>query len=85
MKFNQRNYQKQNFDDLIRYTGTVDRFENGWGFIQFEMGGRARRAFVHWSAIQMPGYKVLEEGQTVEFDVERNEKGLNALNVQVVD
>jgi CspA family cold shock protein len=40
--------------------------EKGYGFIETEQGGDV---FVHFSAIQMDGYKALEEGQTVEFDI----------------
>lgn len=66
------------------YFGTVTRFEKRYGFISFDMDGRETRAFVHWSSLLMPGYKTLEEGQTVEFEVEWNEKGYKAINVQVV-
>jgi CspA family cold shock protein len=38
--------------------------------------------FVHFSAIQMSGYRSLEEGQTVEFDVQQGPKGLQAANVR---
>ncbi|MDD5641833.1 MAG: cold-shock protein [Syntrophales bacterium] len=50
----------------------------GYGFI-----GRANGAdvFVHYSAIQGNGFKTLEEGQEVEFEVTRGPKGLQAVNV----
>lgn len=66
------------------YTGTVARFDKGYGFIAFDKDGEERRAFVHWSDLLMPGYKTLEEGQTVDFELEHGEKGLKAVNVQVV-
>jgi CspA family cold shock protein len=40
--------------------------------------------FVHFSAITMDGYKSLQEGQRVEFDVEQGDKGLQAKNVQAI-
>jgi CspA family cold shock protein len=66
-----------------RVTGTVKWFNGakGYGFIEREEGNDV---FVHFSAIQGSGYRNLEEGQTVEFDVERGPKGLQAANVVVV-
>ncbi|GGI90137.1 cold-shock protein [Legionella impletisoli] len=62
-------------------TGEVKWFNNakGWGFIVPEGGGDD--IFVHFSAIQGTGYKTLVAGQTVNFDVERGERGLHAANV----
>lgn len=51
----------------------------GYGFIQKDDG---QDIFVHFSAIQMEGFKTLAEGQDVEFDVEQRDKGLHARNVQ---
>ncbi|WP_291794853.1 cold-shock protein [Brevibacterium sp.] len=61
--------------------GTVKWFnaEKGYGFIT-EAGGD-QDVFVHWSAIQMDGYRSLEEGQTVEFTVGQGEKGPQAEQV----
>jgi len=63
-------------------SGTVKWFnaEKGYGFIS-QAGGDAD-VFVHYSAIQMAGYRVLEEGQPVEFDIEQGPKGLLAKDVR---
>ncbi|VEW13806.1 Cold shock protein CspA [Brevibacterium casei] len=55
--------------------GTVKWFnaEKGYGFITLE--GDGQDVFVHWSAIQMDGYRSLEEGQQVEFEVGEGQKG----------
>ena len=60
--------------------GTVKWFnaEKGYGFITREDGSDV---FVHFSAIQGEGYKSLEEGQHVTFDVEEGQRGLRAANV----
>ena len=64
-------------------TGTVKWFnaEKGFGFIARE--GEAD-VFVHFSAIQGDGYRSLEEGQKVEFDVGPGRKGEEAQNVRLV-
>ena len=63
-------------------TGTVKWFnsEKGYGFISREEGPDV---FVHYSAIQMGGYRTLEEGQSVEFDVGPGKKGEEAQNVRI--
>ena len=60
--------------------GTVQWFNNqkGYGFISDEQGNDV---FVHYSGINMDGFKSLEEGQAVEFDVVEGEKGPQATNV----
>jgi len=60
--------------------GTVKWFnpEKGFGFIEREGG---EDVFVHFSAIKAQGYKSLEEGQRVQFDVEKGQRGLQATNV----
>lgn len=62
-------------------TGTVKWFnaEKGFGFIQQEDGSDV---FVHYSAIQGDGFKTLEEGQSVSFDIEEGQRGPQAVNVQ---
>ena len=64
-------------------TGTVKWFnsEKGFGFIAREDGPDV---FVHFSAIQGSGYRNLEEGQNVEFDVAPGRKGEQAENVKVI-
>jgi Cold shock proteins len=52
--------------------------EKGYGFIETEQGGDV---FVHFSAIQMDGYKALDEGQAVEFDIVQGARGPQAANV----
>lgn len=61
-------------------TGKVKWFnaEKGYGFIEREDGGDV---FVHFSAIQGEGFKTLEEGQAVEFDVVEGNRGEQAVNV----
>jgi CspA family cold shock protein len=62
-------------------TGTVKWFnaDKGYGFISQPEGGDV---FVHFSAIQTGGYRTLNEGQQVEFDVTQGPKGLQAANVR---
>jgi len=64
-------------------TGTVKFFNNekGYGFISREQGDDV---FVHFSNIQGSGYKTLEEGQQVEFDVAPGRKGEEAQNVRAI-
>lgn len=66
---------------MATVTGTVKWFnaEKGFGFIAQPDGGAD--VFVHHSAIQMSGYRSLEEGQRVEFEVQQGPKGLMATNV----
>jgi CspA family cold shock protein len=66
-----------------RVTGTVKWFNGakGYGFIEREDG---EDVFVHYSAIRGQGFRNLEEGQTVEFNVEQGRKGLQATDVTVL-
>ncbi len=61
-------------------TGTVKWFNEskGFGFIEQESGDDV---FVHFSAIQGEGFKTLNEGQTVEFEIAEDAKGAKAVNV----
>lgn len=52
--------------------------EKGYGFIETEEGGDV---FVHYSAIQSEGFKTLEEGQEVSFDIVEGDRGKQAENV----
>jgi len=63
-----------------RVTGTVKWFNGskGYGFISREDGDDV---FVHYSAIQTEGFRNLEEGQRVEFNIEHGPKGLQATQV----
>ncbi|MFN2183163.1 MAG: cold-shock protein [Anaerolineae bacterium] len=65
-----------------RKTGTVKWFNasKGYGFIEREDGPDV---FVHFSAIRGEGFRNLEEGQMVEFNVEQGPKGLQATDVTV--
>jgi CspA family cold shock protein len=62
-------------------TGIVKWFNNakGYGFVTPDDG--EQDVFVHFSAIEMDGYRTLKEGQRVEFEVEQGPKGLHAQNL----
>ena len=66
-----------------KVTGTVKWFNNakGYGFISQETGVDV---FVHHSAIEMTGYRTLNEGQRVQFSVEQGPKGLQAKDVNPI-
>jgi cold shock protein len=66
-----------------RFVGTVKWFNGtkGYGFLSQENGPDV---FVHYSAIAMEGYRNLEEGQKVEFSIEKGPKGLQAVNVIIL-
>lgn len=63
--------------------GTVKWFnsEKGFGFIEREGG---EDVFVHFSAIKSEGYKSLDEGQKVQFDIESGQRGPQASNVTLL-
>jgi len=69
---------------MSREKGTVKWFNNskGFGFIQRDQGNDV---FVHFRAIKGDGYRSLEEGQRVEFNVTQGPKGPQAEDVSVVD
>jgi len=64
-------------------TGNVKWFnaEKGYGFIELEEG---EDVFVHYSAIQEEGFKNLEEGQEVQFEIVEGERGPQAANVEKI-
>lgn len=64
-------------------TGKVKWFNasKGYGFIT---GDDGKEVFVHFSAIQVDGYKTLDEGQAVEYDVNDGDKGPQAVNVKKI-
>ncbi len=66
-----------------RETGTVKWFNatKGYGFITRDSGGDV---FVHYSAINSKGYRSLEEGQRVQFEIVEGKKGLQAQDVSIV-
>ncbi|MFZ8861132.1 MAG: cold-shock protein [Thermocrinis sp.] len=68
----------------MKLTGTVKWFskEKGYGFITRD--DNKGDVFVHFSAIQQRGFKTLQEGQRVEFEVEQDAKGPRAKNVRII-
>jgi cold shock protein len=66
-----------------RVTGSVKWFNasKGYGFIERQGGPDV---FVHFSAIQMDGFRALQEGQRVEFSIEQGPKGLQAAKVVLI-
>lgn len=71
-------------EEDLKMRGTVKWFNNQkcYGFIVDENG---EDVFIHYSGLNMEGFKYLEEGQTVEFDIMNVEKGRQAFNVTVVE
>lgn len=69
---------------MVKVRGRVKWFNNekGYGFIEYKDN---EDIFVHYSAINQEGYKTLEEGQYVEFNLLETSKGYQALNVTVVN
>lgn len=67
---------------MSKVTGTVKWFnpEKGYGFLTQDESDKD--VFVHYRAIMIEGYKTLNEGQRVSFEVEQGQKGLQASNVE---
>ena len=67
-------------------TGTVKWFSNvkGYGFVNTDENEN-EDIFVHYSAIEMDGYKKLTSGQKIEFDIDEGPKGLQAQNIRSVN
>ena len=65
-------------------TGTVKRFNKikGYGFITPDNGGE--EVFVHFSQVQMSGYKELQEGQRISYELEKGERGEFATKVALI-
>ena len=65
-------------------TGTVKRFNKikGYGFIQPDNGDN--EVFVHFSQIQLAGYKELKEGQRISYELEKGERGEFATKVEII-
>jgi cold shock protein len=78
-----RKFKGRGAGQLAREQGVVKWFNaaKGYGFIQRQSG---EDVFVHFSAIQMDGYKSLNEGQLVEFEVKQGPKGFQAESVTKV-
>lgn len=72
------------YDLNIRHTGIVKWFNSskGYGFIAPDAGGSD--VFVHYSGVQASGFKKLDEGQRVEFNIIQVERGYQAEGVVVV-
>ena len=64
-------------------TGTVKWFnsQKGFGFITNDNGGED--VFVHFSGLAMDGFKSIDEGQSVTFDLEQGQRGMQAVNVNL--
>ena len=73
-------FSKKEKEEVVMPKGTVKWFNNqkGYGFITPESGNDV---FVHHSAIQGDGYKSLNEGDNVEFEIQQGPKGEQAVNV----
>ena len=66
------------------HNGTVIWFnaQKGYGFLRSKSG---TRIFVHWTGLNMEGFRKVKKGQTVTFDVTETERGRQAVNVTVIE
>jgi len=69
--------QQQRLEGVVKFFNSA----KGWGFITSQTG---EDLFVHYSAIRFEGFKSLEEGQSVRFDVQPSPKGPQAGNVEIL-
>ncbi|KAB0484233.1 cold shock protein (beta-ribbon, CspA family) [Pseudomonas reinekei] len=65
----------------VKVSGKVKWFNNAKGFGFINEDGKTEDLFVHYSAIQMDGYKTLKAGQAVVFEIIQGPKGLHAINI----
>lgn len=68
-----------------RLQGHVRVWAGPYGFLAYNDGGRARNVFVHHSAIQKAGWRELNVGDLVEFEIEEDYHGPHALRVKVLE
>ena len=64
--------------------GSVKWFNESKGFGFIEVDGQEKDVFIHHSAIAMQGFRTLNEGQRVSFDIEQGQKGPSATNVMAL-
>jgi CspA family cold shock protein len=64
--------------------GRVKWFNENKGFGFIEVDGQDKDVFIHHSAISMQGFRTLQEGQRVSFDIEQGQKGPAAVNVKTL-
>jgi cold shock protein len=69
--------QQSHLEGVVKWFNS----QKGFGFLTSQSG---EDVFVHFSAIQSDGYKSLDEGQSVQFDVKQTPKGLQAENVTII-
>jgi CspA family cold shock protein len=70
--------------DKIMAQGSVKWFNENKGFGFIDVDGQDKDVFIHHSAISMAGFRTLQEGQRVSFDIEQGQKGPAAVNVTVL-
>ncbi len=64
--------------------GSVKWFNENKGFGFIDVDGQDKDVFIHHSAISMSGFRTLQEGQRVSFDIEQGQKGPSAVNVKAL-
>ena len=64
--------------------GRVKWFNENKGFGFIDVDGQDKDVFIHHSAISMAGFRTLQEGQRVSFDIEQGQKGPSAVNVKAI-